>query len=582
MKNLSISFTLGRACAVHSSNIQHNNRKFTAENVDPTRIAENITYKQQYVEDAYNQLFGKALREYNAKQKKPCRMIDNYYAHIVCGRREEPYYEAIVQFGDCHTAASGTPDGDRVKEMLDEYMKSFQQRNPNLYVFNAVLHDDEASPHLHIDFIPFYTKGRSIGLSKGVSMRAALKEMGFVPKNSSVNQLVMWEEAERKFMEELLHRHGYEREDKDAHYLHMTVDQYKSSQEAKRMTESLRASRSVSHYDDMSALKMQLAQTRHHADVLEAQQESPYMSFYYADDSKQTFVQDELRRRGIPYRETENGFEAQKCYVDEIRKVEDNYRRPKRAARNQLRDDVDKTLMQSKDFDEFLKRLEQLKYEVKRGKFIAVRPQFGANYIRLKSLGEFYSEDALRNRLSAKHDFEHKLMQEVERANLENAPNRRVLEMMKHYIVAFSKGYFPIHKKNPKGILTWKNDAELDRLLELNAKINNGATLNSLRADMAKKEQAVREIERTISGCGTADPMVTDKLNIALQFAQQELKEAADWVTTAEQVLGGTYLQCIGNLERQRQESEYLENGMRPADERATSETQTAVSHQRR
>ena len=224
MKSLSISFTLGKGYAPHGSNIQHNNRKFTAANVDATRIASNIIYKQQYIEDAYNQLFGKALREYNAKQKKECRKIDDYYAHIVRGHREEPFYEAIVQFGDCHTSPSGTPDGDRVKKMLDEYMKSFQQRNPNLYVFNAVLHDDEASPHLHIDFVPFYTKGRSIGLSKGVSMRAALREMGYIPKNSSVNQLVMWEEAERKFMEDLLHLYGYEREDKDAHYQHMTVE----------------------------------------------------------------------------------------------------------------------------------------------------------------------------------------------------------------------------------------------------------------------------------------------------------------------------------------------------------------------
>ena len=229
MKNLSISFTLGKGMAEHGSNIQHNNRKFTAKNVDETRFTSNITYKQQYIEDAYNQLFGKALREYNAKQKKECRKINDYYAHIVRGRREEPFYEVIVQFGDCHTAASGTPDGDRVKAMLDEYMKMFQVRNPNLYVFNAVLHDDEASPHLHIDFIPFYTHGRKIGLSKGVSMRAALREMGYVPKNSSVNQLVMWEEAERKFMEELLHRHGYERNNKDAHYPHMTVEQYKAS-----------------------------------------------------------------------------------------------------------------------------------------------------------------------------------------------------------------------------------------------------------------------------------------------------------------------------------------------------------------
>ena len=487
MKSLSISFTLGRACAVHSANIQHNNRKFSAANVDPTRIAHNITYKQQYVEDAYNQLFGKALREYNAKQKKPCRMIEDYYVHIVRGRREEPYYEAIVQFGDCHTAPSGTPDGDRVKEMLDEYMKAFQQRNPNLYVFNAVLHDDEASPHLHIDFIPYYTKGRSIGLSKGVSMRAALREMGFVPKNSSVNQLVMWEESERKYMEELLHRHGYEREDKDAHYQHMTVDQYKASQEAKRMTESLRESRAVSYFDDIGVLKMQLAQSRHHADVLEAQQESPYMSFFYADDDKQIFVQDELRRRGIPYRETENGFEAQQCYVDEIRQIEGLYRRPKRAVRDVLRDDVDKALMQSKDFDEFLQRLERLKYEVKRGKYLAVRPQFGANFIRLKSLGEYYSEAALRNRLSSKLAYEHDLVRQIQKAQANNASNKIVLQTMHFYIVSFSKGYMPVRKKNPKGILTWQNDAELDRLTALNEKINNGTTLDSLRADMAEK-----------------------------------------------------------------------------------------------
>ena len=101
MKNLSISFTLGKGLAAHGSNIQHNNRKFTAKNVDETRITSNITYKQQYIEDAYLQLFSKALREYTSKQKKDCRKIEDYYAHIVRGRREEPFYEAIVQFGDC-------------------------------------------------------------------------------------------------------------------------------------------------------------------------------------------------------------------------------------------------------------------------------------------------------------------------------------------------------------------------------------------------------------------------------------------------------------------------------------------------
>lgn len=565
MKNFSISFILGKGMAEHGSNIQHNNRKFTAKNVDKTRITSNITYKQQYIEDAYLQLFSKALREYNAKQKKDCRKIEDYYAHIVRRRREEPFYEVIVQFGDCHTAASGTPDGERAKAMLDEYMKMFQVRNPNLYVFNAVLHDDEASPHLHIDFIPFYTQGRKIGLSKGVSMRAALHEMGYAPKNGQANHLVAWEESERKQLEEILRRHGYGHEDKDAHYPHMTVEQYKASQEAKHMTDALKKSHPVSVYDDIRELKMRLAASERRADVMTEQMQSPYVSFFYADDEKRSFVMDAIHRRGIPFRETENGFEAQQYYTEEIRQVENKYR-PQTSSREKLRDDIDRALMQSKDFDEFLKRLQQLKYEIKRGKYLAMRPEFAANFIRVKSLGEFYSEDALRNRLSAKRRYEHDLEQQLRQAEETNAPNYRVLKMMHLYIVAFSKGYLPVHKKNPQHILTWKNDAELDRLTSLNEKINQGATLDSLRADMAKKEKTVREIEQTIEGSNISDPEVAAKLNTALKFAQQELQEAAGWVTTAEQVLGGTFVQQIGELEKQRRESDFLENGTKFAD----------------
>ena len=179
-----------------------------------------------------------------------------------------------------------------------------------------------------------------------------------------------------------------------------------------------------------------------------------------------------------------------------------------------------------------------------------------------------------------KHDYESQLKQQVEEAKRSKAPNYRVLQMMYFYTIAFSKGYMPVRKKNPRGVLTWKNDAHLDRLLALNEKINAGATLDSLRADMAEKEQEVRSIERTLHSCGDSDSEAKDKLNIALQFAQQELKEAADWVTTAEQVLGGTYLQDIGNLERQRRETEYLPNGLRPADDEPMP--QTSGAHRRR
>ena len=247
-----------------------------------------------------------------------------------------------------------------------------------------------------------------------------------------------------------------------------------------------------------------------------------------------------------------------------IRRIEQNFKMPRTSARDRLRDDVDRMLMQSQSFDELLNRLTKAGYIVKHGKNIAVKPPRFGSFIRLKSLGEYYSEAALRNRLSDKLDYERKLIRDIAQAKLTNAPNRRVLTMMHFYIISFSKGHLPVHKKNPKGILTWKNDAELDRLLALNEKINDGATLDSLRADMAEKEEAVRSIEHVRDGCNTSDSETVMKLNAALTVAEQELREAADCLTLAEQVLGGTFLQEIGDAERNRRESDYIPNGTKP------------------
>ena len=181
MKSLSISFTLGKASS-GNANIAHNNRDMIAGNVDINRICDNVDYVQQNVEDAYKELFSESVAEYNLKQKQPCRRIHDYYNHIANGHREEPYYEVVVQFGCMKSSPVGSDNGEVVKQLLDEYMKSFQQRNPNLHVFSAHLHMDESSPHLHIDFVPFYSKNRQKGLSKGVSMKAALHEMGFTAK----------------------------------------------------------------------------------------------------------------------------------------------------------------------------------------------------------------------------------------------------------------------------------------------------------------------------------------------------------------------------------------------------------------
>ncbi|MCL2698436.1 MAG: plasmid recombination protein, partial [Oscillospiraceae bacterium] len=146
MKALSASFVLGKL-STGDANVAHNNRETIAGNVDVTRIADNIIYIQDDVRDVYDELFGDALEAYNAKQKQPCRRIHDYFEHVSESRREEAYYELVIQFGDMKTAGVGSENGELAKKMLDEYARSFQERNPNLRVFSQNLHMDEASPH---------------------------------------------------------------------------------------------------------------------------------------------------------------------------------------------------------------------------------------------------------------------------------------------------------------------------------------------------------------------------------------------------------------------------------------------------
>lgn len=134
----------------------------TRYNERQRRIAAGIPIKKK--------LFDEALKKYNAKQRRSDRMIENYYEKIRTGKQEKPFYEIIVQIGNKDDMGSESEHGELAKTILDEYFQSFEARNPNLYVFSAHLHMDEATPHLHIDFIPF-TTGSKRGLETSVSMK---------------------------------------------------------------------------------------------------------------------------------------------------------------------------------------------------------------------------------------------------------------------------------------------------------------------------------------------------------------------------------------------------------------------------
>lgn len=216
--------------------VAHNRRTYIAENVDPERTHLNIEYCYTPIQQVYHELFDKALAEYNAKQTRKDRVIKDYYEKILSGKQEKPFYEVIFQVGNMNDMSAVGEHAELAKMVLDEFMSGFQECNPKLKVFSAHLHMDEATPHLHIDFVPFTTGSRR-GLSTRVSLKQALADQGFIGEGKTNNERNQWVESEKERLAAVMERHGIEWEKKGTHLEHLDVLNFKKEQRTKEVAE---------------------------------------------------------------------------------------------------------------------------------------------------------------------------------------------------------------------------------------------------------------------------------------------------------------------------------------------------------
>lgn len=214
--------------------LTHNRRDFIAENVDSSRTPLNIEYCNEDIRAVYHKLFDDALARYNEKQTRKDRVIDDYYEKIRTGKQEKLFEELIIQIGNKDDMNATSENGQLACQILDEYMQSFQQRNPTLRVFSAHLHMDEATPHLHIDFIPF-TTGSKRGLETRVSLKKALESLGFAGGTKSHTELNQWIESEKQALASIMARHAIEWEQKGTHEEHLSVLDYKKQERSKEV-----------------------------------------------------------------------------------------------------------------------------------------------------------------------------------------------------------------------------------------------------------------------------------------------------------------------------------------------------------
>lgn len=213
MNHYTMSIAKGRG------DLRHNNREFRPKNADPQRKDKNITLVHEDLQKVYHELFDESVIKYNESQKRNDRKIKNYFDKIYRSKKEKPFYEFIIQVGNQNEQPSET----KCEAILKEFNQMLMKDYPSIRVFNSVIHMDESTPHLHIDFVPI-GEGYKKGMEKRASFKRVLKNLGFSDFREFQNALFFK-------LEEISKRHNIERvPDVAIGAKHIPIQQYREIQ----------------------------------------------------------------------------------------------------------------------------------------------------------------------------------------------------------------------------------------------------------------------------------------------------------------------------------------------------------------
>lgn len=593
LKKYSISFQVANKAETKNLGvISHNNRKFFAKNVDQKRSADNVTYVEKDLREFYHELFDDALKDYNDKMRSN-RKINDYYEHIKNSKQERLFQEIIVGFGNAKEVGVGTDDWEVAKELCDEYIRTFEKRNPNLKVFNAVMHLDEANPHLHIDFVPIATN-QSRGLSTRVSMKRALIEQGFSAAHKKDNELIAWEESERKFMTEILRRHNLERDNKNNHRSHLSITEYKAQQaeleKMKAQTERIKANvagamkkdpdeitaeEAAMIKNENALMQKKIEKQREQISELVQRYNSPIVKFEVFNSDKLLYVARELENLNIQFAEDSNALYVPEFALAQCKKLAADFKSIFPGVKEKIKMDIDVLVLSSENLEQLLDKLQALGYEIKHGKYLAVKSPDAERFTRLKSLGEDYLPENLEKRIAKRNSFPTAVHKELENAS--GLEREFHLEISKTIIAVQGLAFRP-KKLHEDKIYDFENDDIINRIskqiltiteFNINSREKLYATAEDLENKIAENLSRINELENEIpalkkkieDGKSSEDqrrrfellPQYVESLRAEVEHDKLKLSRVADVIEYYERVSSGDYL---GDIIREQREQE--------------------------
>lgn len=546
-KGLSVSFR------VDSGFLDHNNRVITAHNVDISRTADNVTYAKIDLRQFYKQIFGAALAEYNAKQNRADRQIPDYYEHVKNSGKGKLFYEVVVQFGDLHDCGLGSENWNTAQAMLDEYMQKFEKRNPNLKVFNAVMHLDESTPHLHIDFVPVAHKGQR-GMPLKNSMNGALREQGFSSSNRMENEWTAWSKSERSVMEKILLKHGLRREDKNVHRPHLSVEDYKKTAlEAERISEinahitalkkkperELTSEDAVLLNNQNDFLRAEIMKRNETISDLSKRANAAFVPVIVYNPDKLQYIADGLTQAKIPFVAESNTIYIPDYALETAREISRHYKPSENVTsiREQIKLDIDRLVYSANSFEDLLARLKERGYEIKQGKYISVKAPSAERFVRLKTLGEEYLPKNLEQRIAESGRFVDCVR---EKAQTANPVEKRFHVTVLNITTAVTQFRLEPKKSNARRYYCFQNDARINYLSEQLLTIGEFGITS--RDDIYAKAQ---ELQRTIH------KMRSNGENSEAEEA--DLKSINELIKAYEEIVEGNYIDNLIKAQKSRE-----------------------------
>lgn len=214
---------------------KHNLRKYRSKEYDRENIVLlfGSTNLLRDVKKVYQNSFSEALEQYNKKQTRTDRRIDDYFEHV-SDKNQDMAVEIIFQCGDKDFWENIFIETDKEKEnkenickVYDTLLEQLQKEMPDFKVANAVVHFDEASPHMHVVGVPI-GRGFKRGLETKVSKRSV-----FTPK--TLENILQSRLRETANIEMLIHYRVLVKDKQKGKNHDLSVTEYKVQQETKRL-----------------------------------------------------------------------------------------------------------------------------------------------------------------------------------------------------------------------------------------------------------------------------------------------------------------------------------------------------------